>query len=74
MTAVGEVPEVAGPERRLARGMDCRGRVRGTRGTQHFLDLAQPCEKLPDIRQLLKAAAPAMTTPAKLKPAASLTS
>jgi 2-methylcitrate dehydratase PrpD len=54
--------------------MDCGARVLGTRGAQHLLELAQRCEKLPDIRQLLKAAVPTAATPAKLNPAASPTS
>ena len=51
--------------------MDCAARVLGTRDAQHLLELAQRCEKLPDIRQLLKAAVPTTTTPAKLNLAAS---
>ena len=54
--------------------MDCAARVLGTRDAQHFLELAERCEKLPDIRQLLKAAVPTTTTPAKLNLAASPTS
>jgi uncharacterized protein YunC (DUF1805 family) len=54
--------------------MDCAARVLGTRGAEHLLDLAQRCEKLSDIRQLLKAAVPTVTTPAKLNLAASPTS
>jgi hypothetical protein len=54
--------------------MDCAARVLGTRDAQHLLELARRCEKLPDIRQLLKAAVPTVTAPAKLNLAASPTS
>ena len=41
--------------------MDCAARILGARGARHLLELAQRCERLPDIGQLLKATVPAAT-------------
>ena len=44
---------------RTEKFMDCAARILGARGAEKLLGLAQRCERLPDIGQLLKATVPA---------------
>jgi len=44
---------------RTEKFMDCAARILGARGARQLLGLAQRCERLPDIGQLLKATVPA---------------
>ena len=46
---------------RTKKFLDCAARVLGTRDAEKLLELAQHCEKLPDIKQLLKATVPTGT-------------
>lgn len=50
---------------RTEKFLDCGGRVLGSRNAERLLGLAQQCEKLPDIRQLLKATVPAASETGK---------